>query len=63
MGKPVALNDYIARHYEGNQSAMARALGVRRDQVGRYIQQGCFVEDGKLKRTEIVRKLPKPPRK
>ena len=40
------LDKHIQTHYNGNQSAFARDLGVRYDQVGRWLKRNCVVIDG-----------------
>ena len=42
------LKEYIAEHYSGNVSAYAKTLGVRYDQVGRWLKRDCMVIDGKV---------------
>lgn len=42
------LLDHIAAHYGGNQSAFARAQGVPRQQITKWVNMGCIVVDGKL---------------
>ena len=42
------LSEYIQAHHNGNISAYAKTLGVRYDQVGRWLKRGCMVIDGKV---------------
>ena len=42
----VPINLYIIDKHNGNQSALARELGVRYDQVARWIKRDCVVIDG-----------------
>ena len=46
--KGMKLKEYIAEHYSGNVSAYAKTLGVRYDQVGRWLKRDCMVIDGKV---------------
>ena len=42
------LSEYIDTHpvFNGNISAYARTLGVRHDQVGRWLKRNCVVIEG-----------------
>lgn len=40
------LIDYIHTHHGGNQSAFARAMGVQRQQVTRWLAGGWIVFNG-----------------
>ena len=42
------LKEYIAEHHSGNVSAYAKTLGVRYDQVGRWLKRDCMVIGGKV---------------
>jgi hypothetical protein len=42
------LIDYIQQHYGGNQSAFARAMGVPRQQVTRWLVGEWIVYNGRL---------------
>jgi len=42
------LQDYINKHYGGNQAAFARAQGVARQQVTQWINADFIVVDGWL---------------
>ena len=42
------LSEYIQTHHNGNISAYAKTLGVRHDQVGRWLKRGCMVIDGDI---------------
>ena len=42
------LNEYIQTHHNGNISAYAKTLGVRYDQVSRWLKRDCMVIDGKV---------------
>lgn len=42
------LLDHIAVHHGGNQSAFARAMGVPRQQVTRWLAGGWIVYNGRL---------------
>ena len=44
----ISLKEYIAEHYGGNVSAYAKTIGVRYDQVGRWLKRDCMVIDGKV---------------
>ena len=44
----ISLKEYIAEHYGDNVSAYAKTLGVRYDQVGRWLKRDCMVIDGKV---------------
>jgi len=43
-----ALTDKIQTHHNGNISAYAKTLGVRYDQVSRWLKRDCMVIDGKV---------------
>lgn len=40
------LKQHITEHHNGNISAFARTQGVRQDQVARWLNRGCIVENG-----------------
>lgn len=42
------LNDYITRHYGGNQSQFAACQGVKPQQITQWINKGFVVVDGVL---------------
>nr|WP_147195986.1 helix-turn-helix domain-containing protein [Pantoea sp. CCBC3-3-1] len=42
------LTEYIAARFGGNQSEFARHVGVNRQQVTRWINEGFIVVDGIL---------------
>ena len=42
------LKEHIITHHNGNISAYAKTLGVRYDQVGRWLKRDCMVIDGKV---------------
>ena len=44
----ISLSEYIQAHHNGNISAYAKTLGVRYDQVGRWLKRDCMVIDGKV---------------
>lgn len=52
-----SLADYIQAHFNGNQSAFARANGLQRAQVQQYLnaKKPVFVVDGKL--VQVIRDL------
>lgn len=42
------LKDYIAEHFEGNQSAFAKHCDVKAQQVTVWLKKGFIVVDGVL---------------
>lgn len=44
----VPLQTFILDKHNGNISAYAKTLGVRYDQVGRWLKRDCMVIDGKV---------------
>ena len=48
MKEALELIDYIQEHHSGNQAAFGRAQGVKPQQVGKWLDMGCIVVDGKL---------------
>ena len=42
------LNEHIATHHKGNNSAFARSQGVSEVQVRRWLKRDCRVIDGKI---------------
>ena len=53
------LADHIAEHYEGNQSAFARAYGIERQSVRQYLtaKKPVYMVGGKI--VQIIRDQPK----
>ena len=44
----MSLQDYIKKHYGGNQAAFAKSQGVQPQQVTQWISKGFIVIDGAL---------------
>ena len=57
MSKLVPLADYISKHHSGNNSDLARAVGVERNQVQQWLnaKKPVYVSDGKL--VQVIREL------
>ena len=43
-----SLADHIVDHYAGNQSEFARAQGMKRAQVSKWVKMGYLVVDGNI---------------
>ena len=48
MKEALELIDYIELYHRGNQAAFGRAQDVKPQQVGKWLDVGCIVVDGKL---------------
>ena len=60
----MSLLEYIDKYYGGVQTRFADHVGVQRNQVYQWIQQGVVIEGRKMyKPKQFKRELPAPPRR
>lgn len=42
------IQDYINKYFNGNKSAFARSVNKTYDQIQRWVNQDCYIFDGRV---------------